>query len=502
MAILEKEVFVKFSPKTFNHYESLGYIFPKVNNEMRVKKGTVILVKTDDLPNNSHIKITKICDICKKEIPNQTYGSVINKRTEDSKDYCRKCKSLKMVNTKLNNIKYENTLEHYAKINNKEYLLKEYSFKNTKLSNEVSFGSHYEYIWKCCECNSEYKQSINARTTNGSGCPYCSGNRTNDTNCLWTTHPEVAKLLKNQQRGNEITYGKKDKEEFICCDCGHINKKFVYNVVKRGFSCSKCGDGISYPEKFMRNLLDQLNTKYDVQKIFEWSKNIKHDNSKLCGNKKYDFYIPLSDCIIETHGKQHYEKGFETIRDKTLEEEQENDRLKEKLAKNNGINKDKYIIIDCRESNMEWIKNSILKSELNNMFDLANIDWSKCHKFACSNLVKKACKLWNEGVKSTIEIGENLNLCSATIVKYLKQGNEIGLCNYNTDKCKVVIQLSLEGDFIKKWHSIKDVSRQLRIHDSKISLVCNKKRNKTGGFKWMFEQDYEDYINEQNNKIS
>ena len=48
---------------------------------------------------------------------------------------------------------------------------------------------------------------------------------------------------------------------------------------------------------------------------------------------------------------------------RTLEEEQENDELKKSLAIKNGI-KD-YLVIDCRESEMEFIKSNILKSQLN-----------------------------------------------------------------------------------------------------------------------------------------
>ena len=51
----------------------------------------------------------------------------------------------------------------------------------------------------------------------------------------------------------------------------------------------------------------------------------------------YDFYIPELEAIIEVHGSQHYGQGFEKVGGRTLEEEQINDRLKEDLAKQNGI---------------------------------------------------------------------------------------------------------------------------------------------------------------------
>jgi len=171
-------------------------------------------------------------------------------------------------------------------------------------------------------------------------------------NCLAYTHPEIAKLVLNKELSYQLTHGSGKKVDFVC-GCGKIIKdKTVHTVVRRGLSCPECSDGISYPEKFMFNLLDQLDIDFESQKIFNWSEN-----------KRYDFYIPKYDCIIETHGLQHYKHtGF----DRTLEEEQRNDDLKEKLAKENGI--ENYIVIDCRKSEMEWIKNKVLDSKLKAFF--------------------------------------------------------------------------------------------------------------------------------------
>ena len=49
------------------------------------------------------------------------------------------------------------------------------------------------------------------------------------------------------------------------------------------------------------------------------------------------------------------------------------------LALRNGI--DEYIIIDCRKSNLNWIKNNILDSSLVNIFKLDDIDWELCDEY-------------------------------------------------------------------------------------------------------------------------
>jgi hypothetical protein len=149
------------------------------------------------------------------------------------------------------------------------------------------------------------------RTYQGNNCPYCSEPARKvlkGFNDLWTTHPQIAKLLKDEQRGYEISAGRNEKEDFICEHCSYESKLAVYQVVDKGFSCPKCSDGVSYPEKFFLEFLNQLNIDFEFQRTFDWSKNIQHTDQKLRGDKIYDFYIPLRNMIIETHGIQHFKE--------------------------------------------------------------------------------------------------------------------------------------------------------------------------------------------------
>ena len=51
---------------------------------------------------------------------------------------------------------------------------------------------------------------------------------------------------------------------------------------------------------------------------------------------------------------------------------------------------------------------------------------------------------------------------------------------------KAVTQMTLDGEIIAEYISVKDASRKTNIPSSTISLVCNGKQNKAGGFKWKF----------------
>lgn len=496
VAILEKEILILLNPNNINYFENLNYEIPRRKDKkgrISVPRGTKLLVKVNDLAEGCNVKVTKVCDYCGKHIGNQDYVNILAKR-KNSMDSCKKCASTQMWNNKKENVSYEKSLEFFSKKENKDYLLKEFSDKNINNASQVSYGTNDKCLWNCPNCKNEYSMSVQSRTSKQeSNCPYCcipSKEVLVGFNDLWTTQPEIAKLLKDSNKGYQITSGSNKRETFYCCECKFEQKRIVNSIVKQGFSCL-CSDGIKYPEKFMIGVLNQLNIDYETQKTFNF-----------LPNKRYDFYIPSLNCIIETHGEQHYKDKSGIFAGKSFEEEQENDRLKESMAKENGITN--YIIIDCSISEPNFIKNNIIESYFSILLDLNIVDWIKCIEFTSNSLVKTVCELWNSCIDNTKEIGVLLKLSKSTVRKYLKQGTELGWCDYNPKievvkngvingkkVTKPVIQLTLGGDYIKTWNSAVDVEKELCIGGSHISNVCNGKRKTTGGFKWMFKSDYE-----------
>ena len=59
----------------------------------------------------------------------------------------------------------------------------------------------------------------------------------------------------------------------------------------------------------------------------------------------------------------------------------------------------------------------------------------------------------------------------------------------NTKRFKPVIQLTLEGEFIKEWESIS--STKIDFCRRLVSFCCHGDRNSHKGFKWVFKSDYE-----------
>lgn len=283
------------------------------------------------------------------------------------------------------------------------------------------------YKYKCSKCCFE-GWIVKNNLLNGIGCSCCSGKIVVEgINDIPTTAPWMVKYFQNPEDAKKYTKSSGQKIYPICPDCGIIkNKSMKINDIysNKNIQCL-CGDGFSYAEKLMFNLLRQLGVLTKTQYHTYWSKNKKFDFHFECDGEKY---------IIETHGIQHYEQ---TTRKgaRTLKEEQANDKYKKELALSNGIKEENYAVIDCRKSELEWIKNSILHSKLNELFDLSEIDWLKAEEFALSNRVKEICNFKKDNPNiTTNEIEEISNIERTTIVKYLKRGAKLGWCEYNPQK--------------------------------------------------------------------
>lgn len=139
-----------------------------------------------------------------------------------------------------------------------------------------------------------------------------------------------------------------DKVECQCPICNHKAVKSINSLVSKGFNCPICNRQLSYPERYMSIYLSQVGVEFQHQKKFP-------DSSRI-----FDFYLPQYNTVIETHGIQHYGRGFEYF-GVTLKQQQEIDEEKRLFCEKIGV---KYVAIDCRVSSSDFIFNSINKSEL------------------------------------------------------------------------------------------------------------------------------------------
>ena len=286
---------------------------------------------------------------------------------------------------------------------------------------EIYDGAHTKIAHKCKKCgNIIMKEPISV--LQGSGCPICKGRIAGQApeykNSIWASEYKdyFSNYMTEEQMKTTLPFSNV-KISVKCPECGKIKKISPSNLM-HGLCCS-CGDGISYPNKFMYKLLEQLNIKYIPEYSPEWSVG-----------KLYDIYIPFLNTIIENNGMQHYKDGCFGGK---LDDVESNDKYKECLALENGIKH--YCIIDCRYSDKEWIKDSVLKSSLPKLLDFKedDINWSLCDKFASSNIMNEVVKLFNNGLNAT-QIGKELKINRKTVRTHLKKAASFGMCNYDPQK--------------------------------------------------------------------
>jgi len=505
MGLISTEVWVGLEPKTIKWYEEKGYEIPRwIDNRgrLKVKRGTKILVKIKDLPDSSNVKVDVQCDGCKKlleGIPWDNYNKYIK---EDGKYYCQKCSNNLFGNknkilTKIKNGKsfgqwcYENLPREISCL-----LLSRWD-ENKNIDRDGNLLTPYDitfsssgingkgYWFKCLdhpEHESELKNisyfTSNQKENKNINCNQCDS--------FGHNHPDLIKYLVNKEIAYKIQKGSGKEVSMKCPDCGYKKELVLRNLIRQGFGCPKCGDGISYPNKFMFNVLDQIKSlnkieDFETEKTFDWLKfNFKNKIRKGF----IDFYFRIDDkgYGIEMDGSFHTKDN--SMSGQTKEESKYIDNEKDRLCQENDV---EVIRIDCEKSELQYIKNSLMQSELPKLlnFNEGDIDWLKCHEYGCNNLVKIVCDIWRSGLQTTNEIENQLKLSKTTIIRYLKQGVELGWGDYDPRKernknnvlnSKKVICLTTN----KIFNSILEASKEYKTNKSSISKCCKGKMKSAG----------------------
>lgn len=308
------------------------------------------------------------------------------------------------------------------------------------------------YVIHCNKCGTDKVSLRESQIKNGVGCPCCRGLVVVEgVNDIPTTAPwMVAYFQGGYDEAKQYTCGSSKKIHPKCPDCGRVSDvaSVICNIYRQRAITCICKDTISYPEKFIYSVLSQIEEPFEYQ--------ITKINFSWVGKYRYDFYLPNHNTILEVHGIQHYED----------ENVIKNDVAKRKLAEENGFN---YIELDCRFSNCDYIKNSILNNTLVEMLQLQNVDWDECNNFSKKNLCKKICELFEEG-NNVSELSKEYKVSKNSIRRMLHVGNEIGLCHYdgkrenilssinNDNNVKETSIYTVDGNYIGTYKSAKYIA--------------------------------------------
>lgn len=303
----------------------------------------------------------------------------------------------------------------YNQLTTKQFQEKVHKFyPNIDIISEYT-NAHSPVTYKCNTCGTVgVCNNANSMMRGKSGCGFCNGRKLiKGKNDFATKYPELVKYFVHKEDAENNTYGSVKKVLMKCPICGEERLFKISDLSHKGFSCPKCSDGISYPNKFMYCLLKQLNIKFNREVIFDWSQN-----------RRYDFVI--NNIIIEMDGGFHLGSNYNTY-----EEVKEIDSLKDKLALEHGY---EIIRIPCYKSDFTYIKENILKSKLKNELKLDEVNWiSLEEEIVNTNFIRIACDYFNKykGKIRMVDIAKISNIHIGTLCTLLKIGARLGMTDYD-----------------------------------------------------------------------
>lgn len=376
-----------------------------MSNEDFLKK--LFLIKPNLKPlekyNGIDTKISFECLVCGDVFTSTPYVQLRN----NNGCGCKKCEGVKQKT-------HEEYLLELKELNKNIVPIEKYKNRHTKI------------LHKCLICN--YTWSVKpSNLLSSSGCPCCSHKVVvKGINDLWTTDPDIAKLLVNLQDGYEVTRTSHKKLDWRCPHCHNIAKgKFVHSVVKnQKISCKHCSDGVSYPMKFTVSVFSQLKIPIDTEVRFEWCK-YKMNNQNKTGFYDIVFNYNNNKYIIELDGAFHFKDN--NMSGQRLEDSKFIDEEKDRLAFENGY---KIIRIKSIQSTPEYMTNAITTSELSDILNFDEVDFDKANKDALSSLVYDSAILWGK-YHSSRTISEILGIRQEVVVRYLNKARKSGLCDYD-----------------------------------------------------------------------
>ena len=332
-------------------------------------------------------------------------------------------------------IRYKETIAYYIEVELGLNLDDIWNWEKNKVNPYETTKQSNKKIWLYCqkydyhnydrEGNKIGYEIICSQFYKGSDCSYCSINKLHIKDSLAYNYPQVAKMIAIKE--NNLTFedcyniscfsGK--KFYFKCLECNKISdKKYtICQIVKHGYSCKYCSDGISIPNKFIQKLLSQLDINYSSEYSPYYFKK----------SQRVDIFIQSIGLVIEMDGNY----GNHTI---------EYDYWRDFLnIKYGGY---KTIRIDLTDDNryrkdlFNYLKEQILNSELSKLFDLSNVNWEYIWGQSQKSKCIECWKLWNSGIHNVTEISRILNISRPTVITYLKRGTECGKCEYYINRRK------------------------------------------------------------------
>ncbi len=183
----------------------------------------------------------------------------------------------------------------------------------------------YRVKFRCSRCGQVTDRRVWEVLHSCDECSFCGiGHRRKKPDNLF--RKEIEDLFPKQYELLGEYLNSKEKIPVRHQDCGFIFQISPDNLL-RGKGCPRCNRYNSKGVKKIRAYLENNQIKYETEKIFDWS-----------NKKRYDFYIPKDNLLIEFNGEQHYTPIPFFTQSRSFEEQQKSDIFKKQAALAHGYN--------------------------------------------------------------------------------------------------------------------------------------------------------------------
>lgn len=212
------------------------------------------------------------------------------------------------------------------------------------------------YLCKCSCSDNAYKETTATKLRNNlvKSCGCLAKERSKKTVKIMIEKNK--KDLKNQTIGTWTALYPTDKKNssgniyWICrCENGH------YHLIDTGNwgkikTCRQCkNESSSLGESIIQNLLDQMNIKYEKEKVF--------DDCIYKRKLRFDFYLTDLNTCIEYDGIQHFKPT--TFSHDNFTERKKRDKIKNKYCKEKGIKLVRIPYTDIDLLDKEYLKGKL-----------------------------------------------------------------------------------------------------------------------------------------------
>ena len=233
---------------------------------------------------------------------------------------------------------------NYITTQNKKYTMQDYQVGDIVKGCEIlDVRKHFEkYFYLVYNIKEEVhgtlsNQQLNALKTNN----YVPNGMVPQSKMLYH-HKHIHKYIINREDLFNHKHTSKKYIEIQCPNCLKVSKVRVKDITRDNYSCTCSKQKHSFGERVTQAYLDVLGVDY-----------IREYKFKDLGLKRFDFYLPEFNTVVEVHGLQHYQEVTGYM---SHEVTKESDIEKRQFCKDNDI---QYVEIDARKSTFKHIIGSL-----------------------------------------------------------------------------------------------------------------------------------------------